>query len=109
MVLSLPLTTSADNTKSADNSADNGNSALISGSDDTESADKAKKALIKASAQKEMIVSYLTDYPDTTTADLCRLLDLKPTRVRMLLRQLIAANIVIAVGGNRNRTYRLRS
>ena len=109
VVLSLPLTTSADNTKSADNSADNGNSALISGSDDTESADKAKKALIKASAQKEMIVSYLTDYPDTTTADLCRLLDLKPTRVRMLLRQLIAANIVIAVGGNRNRTYRLRS
>ena len=109
MVLSLPLTTSADNVKSADNSAGNDNSVLINGSDDTESADKAKKALIKTPAQKEMIVSYLTDHPDTNTADLCRLLDLKPTRVRILLRELIAANIVIAVGGNRNRTYRLRS
>ena len=68
-----------------------------------------KKVLIKTSAQKEQIIAYLTDHPRAAAAELCELLDVKPTRVRNLLRELAAEDIVVADGGNRNRTYRLKA
>ena len=75
------------------------------------SADKKddKKALMKSAAQKEEIIAYLTDHPRAAASELCELLGVKPTRVRTLLRELIAEEIVIAEGGNRNRTYRLKA
>lgn len=90
--LTLPLIKSADNKK-----------ALII------SADNKKQALIKTTAQKDLIISYLTDHPSATGTDLCDLLSLKPTRVRTLLRGMIEEGIIVAEGGNRNRTYRLKS
>ena len=89
IVLSLPLTKSADKKvpiKSAD-----------------------KKAPVKTVAQKNAIISYLTDHPSAAGTELCELLDLKPTRMRTIMRELIAEDIVVAEGGNRNRTYRLKS
>ena len=68
-----------------------------------------KKVLIRTSAQKEQIIAYLTDHPRATAAELCELLDVKPTRVRNLLRELAAEDIVVAEGGNKNRTYRLKA
>ena len=68
-----------------------------------------KKVPIKTSAQKEQIIAYLTDHPRAAAAELCELLDVKPTRVRNLLRELSAEDIVVAEGGNRNRTYRLKA
>jgi predicted HTH transcriptional regulator len=68
-----------------------------------------KKVLIKTSAQKEQIIAYLTDHPRAAAAELCELLDVKPTRVRNLLRELAAEDIVVAEGGNRNRAYRLKA
>lgn len=75
------------------------------------SADKKddKKALMKSAAQKEEIIAYLTDHPRAAASELCELLGVKPTRVRNLLRELIAEEIVVAEGGNRNRTYRLKA
>lgn len=87
-VLSLPLTKSADKkvlTKSAD-----------------------KKVLIKTSAQKERIIAYLTDHPSASTAELCTLLGVKPTRVRNLLRELAAEDIIMAEGSNKKRVYALK-
>ena len=68
-----------------------------------------KQVLIKTSSQKEQIIAYLTDHPRATAAELCELLDVKPTRVRNLLRELAAEDIVVAEGANRNRTYRLKA
>ena len=68
-----------------------------------------KKVLIKTSTQKDRIIAYLTDHPGATATELCEILDVKPTRVRNLLRELAAEDIVIAEGGNRNRTYRLKA
>ena len=68
-----------------------------------------KKALIKASEQKELIIAYLTDRPSATTTELCELLGLKSTRVRELLRTLAAENIISAEGSNKNRIYKLKS
>ncbi|MBR5427217.1 MAG: putative DNA binding domain-containing protein [Clostridia bacterium] len=88
-VLTLPLTKSADK------------KVLIKSAD--------KKPPIKTTVQKEQIIAYLTDHPAAGTSELCELLELKPTRVRNIMRELIAENIVVAEGGNRNRTYRLKS
>ena len=65
--------------------------------------------LIKTAAKKDMIVSYLTDHISATTTELCELLDLQPTRVRTILREMAAEGIIVAQGGNRNRTYKLKA
>ena len=87
--LSLPLTKSADK------------KALIKSAD--------KKALKKTSEQKEQIIAYLTDHPSATTTELCEFLELKPTRVRELLRVLAAENIISTEGSNKNRIYKLKA
>ena len=56
-----------------------------------------------------MIIVYLTDHVSATGAELCELLDLQPTRIRTILREMIAEGIVVAEGGNRNRTYKLKA
>ena len=43
------------------------------------------------------------------SADIAELLDVKSTRVKKLLSELIAEGTVVAEGSNRNRTYRLKS
>lgn len=40
-----------------------------------------------------MIIAYLTDHVSATGAELCELLDLQPTRVRTILREMIAEGI----------------
>lgn len=66
------------------------------------------KSNAKTLAQKAAIVEYLTDHASGTNAELCRLLGVQSTRVKELLADLIAENIVVSVGANRNRTYRLK-
>lgn len=66
------------------------------------------KSNAKTLAQKAAIVEYLTDNASGTNADLCKLLGVQSTRVKELLADLIAENIVVSVGANRNRTYQLK-
>lgn len=60
-------------------------------------------------AKRQLIIEYLTDHPDAKSAEIAAYIDLKPSRVRDYLLELIKENIVITSGGNRNRTYRLKS
>ena len=55
-----------------------------------------------------MIIDYLTDHAEATIAVLAEYLSLKSSRVRDYLRELIADDIVVPVGGKRNRTYKLK-
>ncbi len=66
------------------------------------------KSNAKTLAQKAAIVEYLTDHASGTNADLCKLLGVQSTRVKEILADLIAENIVVSVGANRNRTYQLK-
>ena len=68
-----------------------------------------KKATIKSARQKEEIVAYLTDHISARSADIAELLGVKSTRAKKLLSELTAEEIVVAEGGNRNRTYRLKT
>ncbi len=56
-----------------------------------------------------MIIACLTDHVSATVSELCELLDLQPTRVRTILREMAAEGIIVAQGGNRNRTYKLKA
>ena len=49
-----------------------------------------------------MIIEYLTDHPASKSAEIAEYVDLKPSRVRDYLSELIAEEIVVAEGGNRN-------
>ena len=68
-----------------------------------------KKATIKSARQKEEIIAYLTDHISARSADIAELLGVKSTRAKKLLSELTAEEIVVAKGGNRNRTYQLKS
>ncbi len=68
-----------------------------------------KRDRLKSASQKAMIIDYLTDHAAGTTADLSALLGVTPSRVKKLLYELIIEEIIVAEGGNRNRTYRLKS
>ena len=68
-----------------------------------------KKETIKTGKQKNEIILYLTDHTSAKSADIAALLDVKSTRVKKLLSELIAEGAVVAEGSNRNRTYKLKS
>ena len=78
--------------------------------DDEKSAIKIgnKKSVINEK-MKETIIAYLTDHAEAKTAEIAAYIGLKLSRTRNYLNELIAEDIVVAEGGNRNRTYRLRS
>ena len=83
----------------------------LTGSDDKKVSLKMgdKKVPMKSSAQKAIIIDYLTDHAKGTTADLSALLGVTPSRVKKLLYELVSEELVVPEGGNRNRTYRLKS
>ena len=68
-----------------------------------------KKVTIKSARQKEEIIAYLTDHVSAKSSDIAELLGVKSTRAKKLLSELIAEETVVAEGGNRNRTYKLKS
>ena len=59
--------------------------------------------------QKEMIVEFLTDKVSAKAAEIADLLNVSPQRARAVLSKMIAEDLIVADGANRNRTYRLKS
>ena len=78
-------------------SADNGKNALIT------SADKPPRLR----SERESILAYLDTHDSATSAELCELLGLKPTRIRtIILREMAEEGLIVTEGANRNRRYR---
>ncbi len=67
-----------------------------------------KKNNEKTLMHKAAIIQYLTDNVTVTTSELVQLLDIKASRVREILTELIVENIIVTEGGNRNRRYKLK-
>ena len=67
-----------------------------------------KKVAVKTVASKARIIEYLTENVSATSAELSALLGLKPSRTKELLAQMVREDIVCRMGGNRNRTYKLK-
>ena len=63
----------------------------------------------KSARHKEEIITYLTDHISVISADIAELLGVKSTRAKKLLSERTAEEIVVAEGGNRNKTYKLNA
>lgn len=68
-----------------------------------------KNPPIKTVVQKTAVIEYLTDHICGSNADFAELLGLKSTRVKELLRSMVAEGIIVAEGNNRKRIYKLKS
>ena len=68
-----------------------------------------KKTATKTVAHKQAIISYLTENVSAKSTEISELLGLKPTRVKELLAEMVDEDILVPEGGNRNRTYKLKS
>ena len=62
-----------------------------------------------ASGQKRAIISYLTDHIQATSSELSILLGVGQERTRKILRELVAEEIIVTEGANRNRVYKLKA
>ena len=67
-----------------------------------------KKSAI-SEMRKRLIIEYLTDHASAKAAEIAEYIELKPSRARDYLNELIAEDIVTAEGGNKNRVYQLKS
>ena len=81
--------------------------AATKNSDNEKNSDK--KVAIKTERNKNTIIAYLTDHASAKASDFVPLLGIKAARIRRLLSEMITEGIIVAEGGNRNRTYRLKS
>jgi predicted HTH transcriptional regulator len=66
-----------------------------------------KPQALKTQQQKAKIIDFMRGKQNVKRADLLVVLGVKEERVKKLLQQLVADDLIIAEGGNRNRTYRL--
>ena len=62
-----------------------------------------------ASGQKRAIIGYLTDHIQATSSELSILLGVGQERTRKILRELVAEEIIVTEGANRNRLYKLKA
>ena len=63
----------------------------------------------KSLAQKETIIENLMNKVSATSQKIADLLSVGISRAKNLLRELVAEDVIIAEGADRNRTYRLKS
>ena len=73
------------------------------------SAIKIGDKLVKKAVKKQLIIEYITDHPAVRTSEIAKIADLKESRARDYLSELVSEGIIIAEGANRNRIYRLKS
>ena len=63
---------------------------------------------MKEDISKQLIVDYLLENGESKTIDIAKVINLSISRVRSLLNKLTEENIVISVGSNRDRRYKLK-
>ena len=73
-----------------------------------------KKPAIKSNSKisshhKEVIIEYLTAHVSASAAEIGTILELKSSRVRELLSDLLKQGYIVSEGSNRNRIYKLKA
>ena len=69
-------------------------------------ADKNKKQTIKSQENRRKIIAFLEKNGEARTAEIAKAIGLSTDRTRVILAGMVELE---ALGGNRNRTYRLKS
>lgn len=65
-----------------------------------------KKLTAKAQQQREKILAYLEEQEEATAAQLCEVLGVKSSRIKQILQEMAADELILVVGEKKNRTYR---
>lgn len=65
-----------------------------------------KKLTEKAQQQREKILAYLEEQEEATAAQLCEVLGVKTSRIKQILQEMAADELIVPVGEKKNRTYR---
>ena len=73
------------------------------------SAIKSKIGDKSAINREQVICEYISAHGAVSTRELCSLLNIKSSRMRDILKNLIDKKILVANGANRNRTYSINS
>ena len=73
------------------------------------SAIKSKIGDKSAISREQVICEYISAHGAASTRELCSLLNIKSSRMRDILKNLIDKKILVANGANRNRTYSINS
>ena len=73
------------------------------------SAIKSKIGDKSAINREQVICEYISAQGAVSTRELCSLLNIKSSRMRDILKNLIDKKILVANGANRNRTYSINS
>ena len=66
------------------------------------------KSVVETEDARHKIIEYIKFNSVCKASDISDLLNLKPSRTRDYLSMLVADNILVAEGANRNRVYRLK-
>ncbi|MCL2089133.1 MAG: putative DNA binding domain-containing protein [Oscillospiraceae bacterium] len=100
---------SSDNGEVAIKSSDNQEKVAIKSSDNEEVAIKSSdnQEAIRSEKQKEIIIELVKEREVIKSTDLPVLLNVGKQRVRKLLLEMVNEGMLVSMGGNRNRTYRL--
>lgn len=64
---------------------------------------------IKTSIHKQAIIDYLTENTVAKSSELADLIGVKISRIKVILNEMIAEEIVVPEGNNKNRVYKLKS
>ena len=67
-----------------------------------------KKVATKTAVHKQAIIDYLTENVSAKSSELAELIGVKRSRIKDILSELIAEEIVIPEGSNKNREYKLK-
>lgn len=62
----------------------------------------------KTAVHKQAIIDYLTENVSAKSSELAELIGVKRSRIKDILSELIAEEIVIPEGSNKNREYKLK-
>jgi len=55
-----------------------------------------------------MILDYIKENSSISNSEACDILDLKPTRIKEILREMVENGLISAVGENKTRRYVLK-
>ena len=64
--------------------------------------------LIAFDLQEEKIIAYLEEYNNIVSKDVEKLLRIKESRTRELLKQMVDKELIIRLGGGRSTYYKIR-
>ena len=67
-----------------------------------------KKVTVKSAVQKQVVIEFLTNKVSATSQEIADVLGVGLSRTKIILRELVVEDVIVAEGADKNRKYRLK-